>query len=284
MATVNIVIINNIGHILRQTATNNLPVIAALPVGTNIENTATIIGLINAAPPFNTNQLDVNFSKATGLTEVIHGAVPASINLILNKVNSTFSLPNYSFSNNAVSGANPVGGAVANIPFANLQLCIPELPTPAEPAAVAAVPAVAPAAQSPKRLRFLSTYWPFGWLRMPPFLPSLAVPVKQSMPVLPPTVMRKSFGAPNVPSAPSAPRTNPPPADSKPRTRSPRQASIGSPRGRSASPRGRTGSPRGRTGSPRGRSASPRGRRGGYYEKYLKYKTKYLALKKELGL
>jgi len=164
----------------------------------------------------------------------------------------------------------------------------------------------------------------YGPFRMPPLISqdSLRIPVKSAMPSMAPTVPRT--GAPTAPSAPRAPNPNDAPksakaprapnpndapksakaprspkepgAKSSPRTRnSPRkQSPNGSTRGRSP----RTGSPRGRsprTSSPRGRSPgrmSPRmspgrmsrGRRGGFYEKYLKYKTKYLALKKELGL
>jgi hypothetical protein len=49
------------------------------------------------------------------------------------------------------------------------------------------------------------------------------------------------------------------------------------------SPRGSPRVPRSPRSSPRSSPKSSKGRRGGYYEKYMKYKAKYIALKKQLS-
>ena len=303
-------------------APNNLPFVNLGGGAVVVDNIATrqLIKAAMAAPAFtNPGIIDENKMRLLLNIEIIPGA--AASHFAFYRVNNVESILSnaYSLQNGPFNATNPAGAAaINNIPLQQILDCLfdtGELPVTPD------VVAPAPAAESPRRTRkekyvLVDSWWPFGWpfgrygpFRMPPLISqdSLRIPVKSAMPSMAPTVPRT--GAPTAPSAPRAPNPNDAPksakaprspkepgAKSSPRTRnSPRkQSPNGSTRGRSP----RTGSPRGRsprTGSPRGRSPgrmSPRmspgrmsrGRRGGFYEKYLKYKTKYLALKKELGL
>ena len=287
METVNIVIINNSNNILRSApAAPNLPAIST--ARGNITNTNALVAAINAANMFNGYNVEQAHSNALGLTLVIRVGAVQSVNLIVCRVNSTFNPPvgQWVFSNNAVNGRLPptiVGNPpdVPGILYADLIDCIEDIPALADP-----VPPVVARVVSPKTKKYVLLSGPsfrLPWMNSIPYVRSFARPVRESMPVRPESKPRNGQQETKKPEP--VPRTNPEQKTKSPRSRtgSPR-GRTGSPGRKTGSPRGRTGSPRGRTGSPRSRSASPRGRRGGYYEKYLKYKTKYLALKKELGL
>ena len=317
---VNIVFIKNDNTIYTNVA-NELPhiAVAAPRDGAAVLVAMRAVGGGPAAPFSNLiNSIDANLF----LVLLNYNIGGTDVHLALWRVNNTqnfFNDANYTAKAVPVSALPPGGGARFNIPNANITECL------AEPFLAGGriginvnpdVAAPAPAAESPRRIRkekymLVDSWWPFGWpfgpygpFRMPPLISqdSLRIPVKSTMPQVPPSVPRT--GAPVAPTAPRAPGPNAAPksprapgANSSPKTRtSPRkQSPNGSTRGRSP----RTGSPRARSPrarSPRARSPgrispgriSPgrmsRGRRGGDYEKYLKYKAKYLALKKELGL